>query len=164
MNSQSQAEVRTNQSYLLFKFLDELYGTPLSIVQEVVPYIEPRAVPNTKRNYLGIINLRGEIASVIDLRFWFSDEKVFTKRPSPHALVVVESPAGVMAISVDCVEGVCSLDSKDVESANGMSGPLSSLGMIGIGRFKQGLATLLDLRALCTSIDVASERKERLAS
>ena len=164
MNQERQADTRDAETYILYRFQGELYGTPLRMVREVVPFQTPRSIPNTKKNYLGIINLRGEIVGVIDLRFWFQDEKTQSRRPNPRALVVVDSLSGVMAASVDTIEGVCQLDSKDIESPNGIPGSFASGEMIGIGKFRQGLATLLDLRALCSAIDIATERKERWAS
>lgn len=164
MNNENQADSRNAETYILYRFQGELYGTPLYMVREIVPFQTPRSVPNTKKNYLGITHLRGEIVGVIDLRLWFQDEKSPSRRASPRALIVVDSNSGVMAASVDTVEGVCQLDSKDIESPKVIPGSFASGGMIGIGKFRQGLATLLDLRALCSAIDIASERKEHLVS
>ena len=164
MNQVMPTELKSTETYILYRFQGELYGTPLHMVREVVPFQTPRSVPNTKKNYLGIVHLRGEIVGVIDLRVWFQDEKSPSRRPTPRALIVVDSHSGVMAASVDTIEGVCQLDSKDIESPKGMPGTFASGGMIGIGKFRHGLATLLDLRALCSAIDIATERKERWAS
>lgn len=152
------------QMFLLFRVQGELYGTPVSGVREVVSYQEPRAVPNTKKFYLGIINLRGDIAGVVDLRLWFQDSKPVTGKWVARALIVFDSSAGLMAVAADAIESICQLDNKDIEYAKSIPSSFSSGGMIGLGRFKQGLATLLDIRALFTHVDIATERKERWAS
>ncbi|NBW82403.1 chemotaxis protein CheW [bacterium] len=151
------------QMFLLFRVNGELYGTPLSGVREVVPFQKPRPVPNTKKNYLGIINLRGEISGVVDMRLWFEDNSPASNKAEPKALIVVESSLGLMAIAADAVETICQLESKEIEYAKSIPSSFSAGGMIGLARLKQGLATLLDVRALCSHVDVATERKERWA-
>lgn len=163
MNQTPTADLKSMESFLLFRFQGELFGSPLRAVREVVPFQAPRTVPNTKRNFLGIINLRGEIVGVIDLRIWFPDEKPNARRSASRALVVVESFSGVLGIAVDQIEGVCQLDMSEIESPTGIPGELVAGGMVGIGKFKQGLATLLDLNVLCGALDLATESKERLA-
>lgn len=164
MSFSQKFEMQQGETYLLYRFNGELYGTPLSMVQEVVPYQLPRPIPNTHKNYLGLINLRGDIVSVVDIRIWFKGEKLNAKTSQPRALVVVNSQVGVIAITVDSIEGVFVLDAKDVETSEGIPGAFASGGMIGIGKFKQGLATLLDLHTLCSKIDVVTDFKERMAS
>ncbi|NBX18374.1 MAG: hypothetical protein EBR09_13515 [Proteobacteria bacterium] len=152
------------QMFLLFRVQGELYGTPLSNVREVVTYTDPRPVPNTKKFYLGILNVKSEIVGVVDMRFWFQDNKSGDELPEFRALIVVESPAGLLAVAAELIESICQLDNKDIEYSKNIPGAFSSGGMIGLGRFKQGLATLLDLRALLGQVDVAAERKERWVS
>ncbi|MBM3383155.1 MAG: purine-binding chemotaxis protein CheW [Betaproteobacteria bacterium] len=163
MNHSQLAEIKATEKFLLFRFQGELYGTVLNAVREVVPFQTPRAVPNTKKNFLGIVNLRGEIVSVIDLRLWFTDEKQNARRSTSRALVVVESSAGVVGVAVDQIEGVCQLDKNEIESPTGMPGEIAAGGMVGIGKFRQGLATLLDLNVLCGALVLAPESRERLA-
>jgi purine-binding chemotaxis protein CheW len=163
MNQFNNADPKSTESFLLFRFQGELYGTVLASVREAVPFQVPRMVPNTRKNFLGIINLRGEILGVVDLRIWFPNEKPNLKRSAPRALVVVESASGVIGVAVDHIEGVCRLERNEIESTTGMPGDVTAGGMIGIGKFSQGLATLLDLNVLCGALELATENKERSA-
>ncbi|MFZ9518866.1 MAG: chemotaxis protein CheW [Silvanigrellaceae bacterium] len=163
MNHPVGFETGSRHMFLLFRVHGELYGTPLSGIREVVPYHKPRPVPNTKKHYLGIINLRGEIAGVVDMRLWFPDNSATAEKATPKALLVCESGLGLMAVAADSIETICQLESKEIEYAKSIPSSFSAGGMIGLGRLKQGLATLLDVRALCSHVDVASERKERWA-
>lgn len=156
-------ESKITEPYLLFRVQGELYGTPLHLTREVAPFKTPRAIPNTKKNFLGIINLRGEIVSVVDLRIWFQDEKPAMRRIVPHVVVIVESASGVIGVAVDRIEGVYQLDKSDVESPTTIPGEITPGGMLGIGKFKKGLATLLDLNVLCCVLRATSEQKERSA-
>jgi purine-binding chemotaxis protein CheW len=152
------------QMFLLFRVQGELYGTPVSGVREVVTFIEPRPVPNTKKFYLGILNLKGDIVGVLDMRFWFQDSKPAEDPNSFRALIVFDTAAGLMGVAAELIESICQLENKDIEYSKSIPSSFSSGGMIGLGRFKQGLATLLDLRSLLSQVDVAAERKERWVS
>ncbi|MEY3903983.1 MAG: hypothetical protein RL189_3289 [Pseudomonadota bacterium] len=163
MNSPVMMDQAQRQLFLLFRVQGELYGTPLTGVREIVSYVKPREVPNTKKFYLGIISLRGDVVGVMDMRFWFQDMKPATASTVARALIVFESSSGVMAVAADAIESICQLDNKDIEYAKSIPSSFSAGGMIGLGRFKQGLATLLDVRALLNHVDVAAERKERWA-
>lgn len=164
MNFPAAFEQGNRQMFLLFRVQGELYGTPLAGVREVVPYASPRSIPNTKKFYLGIVNVKGEIVGVVDMRLWFQDDKPAADRNAFRALIVFESAAGLMAVAADAIESICQLENKDIEYSKSIPSSFSSGGMIGLGRFKQGLATLLDIRAFFSQIDVAAERKERWAS
>ncbi|MEN9810051.1 MAG: hypothetical protein RLZZ488_1618 [Pseudomonadota bacterium] len=163
MNNSLTMDQAHRQHFLLFRVQGELYGTPLAGVREIVSYVKPREVPNTKKFYLGIISLRGDVVGVMDMRFWFQDMKPAIASSVARALIVFESSSGVMAVAADAIESICQLDNKDIEYAKSIPSSFSSGGMIGLGRFKQGLATLLDIRALLNHVDVAAERKERWA-
>lgn len=56
------------QRYLQFDLGNESYAVPLSTVKEVIPVPETTPLPNSPTHYVGIMNLRGQIISVIDLR------------------------------------------------------------------------------------------------
>lgn len=163
MSHHGVTDLSHRQNFLLFRVHGELYGTPLSGVREVVSYQVPREVPNTKKFYLGIVSLRGEVVGVIDMYFWFQEMTHATSSVVARALIVFETSSGPMAVAADSIESICQLDNKDIEYAKNIPSSFSAGGMIGLGRFKQGLATLLDVRALLSQIDVAAERKERWA-
>ena len=164
MNSALSHTSTQREKYLLYKCHGELFGTPLSGIREIVPFQIPLRVPNTHKDYLGIVNVRGDIAGVVDLRFWFNDERIISKEREPQALLVVYSQAGLMAIAVDTVEGISELFDHEIETPTGMPETIAEDGMIGIGKFAQGLVTLLNLKALCVATDVVIEHKERRVS
>lgn len=149
------------EKFLLYRSHGELFGTPLSLIREVVPFQSPLRVPNTHKDYLGVVNVRGEVAGVVDLRLWFNDERVQATDHPPQAVLIVESQAGVMGAAVDAIEGVSEISEGEIESPTGIPTTIAEDGMIGIGKFTHGLATLLNLRALCVAVDVVTEHKER---
>lgn len=152
------------EKYLLYKCHGELFATPLMGIREVLPFSHPLRVPNTHRDYLGIVNVRGDVAGVIDLRFWFNDERISSKERDPLALLVIDSQAGLIGVAVDSVVGISELFEHEIETPTGMPSTLANDGVIGIGKFTDGLATLLNLKALCRVTDVVVEHKERRVS
>jgi purine-binding chemotaxis protein CheW len=164
MNTDFPKSAEQRDKFLLFKCHGELFGAPLGVIREIVPFQRPLRVPNTHKHYLGIVNIRGDVVGAIDLRFWFNDERIATKVIESQALLVVESQAGLMGIAVDTVVGISELFEQEIETPTGMPEMITEGGMIGIGKFTHGLATLLNLRALCIATDVVSEHKERRVS
>lgn len=153
-----------SEKYMVYKCHGELFATPLGIIREIVPFQNPLRVPNTHQDYLGIVNVRGDIVGVMDLKFWFNDDRISTKITRPQAMLIVESQAGMIGIVVESVEGISELSEHEIETPTGMPDTIAEGGMIGIGKFNCGLATLLNLKALCASTDVVIEHKERRVS
>lgn len=164
MNNSFKKNMDQKEKYALFRCNGELFATPVAIVREIVPFQSPLRVPNTHKHYLGVVNVRGDVAGVVDLRFWFNDERISTKESQPQAMLMIESQAGLMGVAVDSIEGLSELAENEIETPTGMPGTMADGGMIGIGKFTHGLATLLNLRVLCVATDVVSEHKERRVS
>ena len=86
-----------------FELSGQLYGVPILAVQEVLATAEIEPVPGTPTEVLGVINLRGQIVTVIDLRLRLG------LGPSPHAagpLIVFDGAVETLAARVDCVTHV----------------------------------------------------------
>ena len=97
--------------YLIFSIHQELYAAPLMGVREVIEPIHIRPIPNTVDYFLGIINMRGEIIGVVDLRIRFG--AICTDSPM-KAMVIFESPVGPMAVVVDKIESVSTIDKTQI--------------------------------------------------
>lgn len=126
--------------FLIFKLGEEVYGTPLLNVREVIEYKEPKPVPNSDASFEGVINLRGEVIGIVDLR------KIFNvKSAHPACLLVFECELGVLAGAVDKVVSVSEIPANKIDH-KGSSGKKSDIEyLIGIGKTDMGLVTLVDL-------------------
>ena len=101
--------------YVTFRLDNETYGINVMQIQEVLRYTEIAPVPGAPDYVLGIINLRGNVVTVIDTRrrFGLSDAEV-----SDHTrIVVIEVVGQVLGILVDSVAEVVYLRQSEVETA-----------------------------------------------
>ncbi|MCL1479171.1 chemotaxis protein CheW [Marinobacter sp. M3C] len=101
--------------YVTFRLDDETYGINVMQIQEVLRYSEIAPVPGSPDYVLGIINLRGNVVTVIDTRrrFGLNDADI----TDTSRIVVMESADQVMGILVDSVAEVVYLKSSEIETA-----------------------------------------------
>lgn len=101
--------------YVTFRLDDETYGLNVMQIQEVLRYTEIAPVPGAPDYVLGIINLRGNVVTVIDTRrrFGLAESEV----TDATRIVVMESANQVMGILVDSVAEVVYLKASEIETA-----------------------------------------------
>ena len=112
---QNQAQDDQVLQYVTFRLDDETYGINVMQIQEVLRYTEIAPVPGAPDYVLGIINLRGNVVTVIDTRrrFGLADAEV----TDATRIVVMESSSQVMGILVDSVAEVVYLKASEIETA-----------------------------------------------
>lgn len=128
--------------YLLFLVGQELYGTPLLDVREVVEYQEPKFVPNMASHFAGVINILGAIIGVADLRKKFAQKSEVSRST---AFLVCDTQQGPLAALVDKVEAVASISPSDLEPMPVVS-TVSQEYLIGIAKVKDRLVTVIKLQ------------------
>ncbi|KAA8984258.1 MULTISPECIES: chemotaxis protein CheW [Gammaproteobacteria] len=101
--------------YVTFRLADETYGLNVMQIQEVLRYTEIAPVPGAPDYVLGIINLRGNVVTVIDTRrrFGLPDGEV----TDSTRIVVLEAEEQVIGILVDAVAEVIYIRQSEIESA-----------------------------------------------
>lgn len=101
--------------YVTFRLDNETYGIDVMQIQEVLRYTEIAQVPGAPDYVLGIINLRGNVVTVIDTRrrFGLADAEI----TDATRVVVMESASQVMGILVDSVAEVVYVKSSEIETA-----------------------------------------------
>lgn len=101
--------------YVTFLLQDEVYGVNVMQVQEVLRYSEVAPVPGAPSHVLGIINLRGNVVTVIDTRQCFG---LMTAEVTDHTrIVIIEIDRQVIGILVDAVSEVVYLNQSEIERA-----------------------------------------------
>ncbi|HVV58529.1 MAG TPA: chemotaxis protein CheW [Gaiellaceae bacterium] len=104
------------QQLVVFSLGDEEYALPITQVQEIIRYTEPRAVASEESWIEGVISLRGKIIPVCNLagRLGLGTERV------DHAkIVIVETAGGTAGVTVDEVEEVLTLDEEQLDAVPG---------------------------------------------
>lgn len=134
-----------DKSFLIFKLGQELYGTPLLDVREVSGYQKPKPVPHSAKYFSGVINIRGEILATLDLRSKYNFEIKFDQTTT---LLVFETTAGNIAVIVDGLLAVVNFEEGQIDQGNHIDMGFPQESFIGIGKLKEGMVTLLDLRQI----------------
>lgn len=132
--------------WVTFRLGDEMYGINVMQVQEVLRLTEIAPVPGAPGYVIGIINLRGNVVTVIDLRNRFG---LSSKEPDDASrIVIIEAEDQVIGILVDSVAEVVELRSSDIETAPNVGNDESSRYIQGVSSRGNHLLILLDLNKL----------------
>jgi purine-binding chemotaxis protein CheW len=120
----------------------ETYGVPITSLHEIVRVPEITAVPDAPEDVEGVINLRGKIVSVIDLRKRFGEKQVTPGRR--NRILVVEHNARLAGLIVDSASEVLKIPAADIEASPTafQEGGLNCV--TGLGKYKGRLIVLLD--------------------
>lgn len=132
--------------WVTFKLQEETYGINVMQVQEVLRYTEIAAVPGSPDYVVGIINLRGNVVTVIDTRTRFGLESAEVTDNS--RIVIIEAEKQVIGILVDSVAEVVYLKQSDIDSAPNVGTDESARFIQGVSNRDDELLILVDLNKL----------------
>lgn len=132
-----------------FKVGRETYGVPITSLHEIVRVPEITAVPDAPEYMEGVINLRGKIVSVLDLRKRLGEKQVTSSRR--NRILVVEHRGKLNGLIVDSASEVLKIAASEVEPSptEAMQGGLKCV--TGLGKYKGRLIVLLDMARLLES-------------
>lgn len=134
--------------FVTFILMDEVYGINVMQVQEVLRITEIAPVPGSPSYVLGIINLRGNVVTVIDTRTRFG---LPTKEVDDASrIIVIESEKQVVGILVDAVAEVVELRETEIDAAPNVGTEESSRYIQGVATQEDSLLILVDLNKLLT--------------
>lgn len=132
--------------WVTYRLGDETYGINVMQVQEVLRHTEIAPVPGAPDYVLGIINLRGNVVTVIDTRARFGLPSAETNDNT--RIVIIESDEQVVGILVDSVAEVVYLKSSDIDSAPNVGTEESAKFIQGVSNRDGELLILVDLNKL----------------
>jgi purine-binding chemotaxis protein CheW len=143
--------------YLTFQLGDELYGVDILRIQEIKGYTTVTKIPNTPPHIKGVLNLRGTIVPIVELRTKFGmptiDYTMFT------VIVVVVVQDRIMGLVVDSVSDVLNIDKKDIQPPPQFGAKVDVSALTGIGKSGDKLVALLNIDRLLSE----SEMQEAVA-
>jgi len=133
--------------YLTFALAHEEYGLGILKVREIIGYIDVTAVPQTPHYVKGVINLRGQVIPVIDLRAKFGMDT--TEVTEQTCIIVVEIAGGSRTfntgIIVDHVQEVLDIPGQDIEEAPQFGVAVNTDFILGMGKVGDSVKILLDI-------------------
>jgi len=134
--------------WVTFRLAEEIYGINVMQVQEVLRVSEIAPVPGAPHYVLGIINLRGNVVTVIDTRIRLGLPTA--EVTDSTRIVIIEGARHVVGILVDCVAEVVDLPMSEVESAPSVGNDESARYIQGVASRDGELLILVDLNKLLT--------------
>jgi purine-binding chemotaxis protein CheW len=146
--------------YLTFALGEEEYGVPVLKVREIIKMMDITLVPQVPHHVKGVINLRGKVIPVVDLRLKFGfAEQAYTERT---CIIVVEvalaSSKVMMGIVVDAVSEVLNISADEIEQTPEFGERVTTDFMKGVAKVKSKVKILLDLDRVLGAEGVISLR------
>lgn len=145
--------------FLTFALAGEEYGIGILKVREIIGVMPIRTVPQMPGFVKGVINLRGKVIPVVDLRLKFGMEEIpYTERTS--IIVVYVQGGGEAAVQigivVDQVSEVLNVKADDVEPAPAFGAQLDTAYILGMAKVGKSVKILLDIDRILAVEDLAS--------
>jgi purine-binding chemotaxis protein CheW len=160
INDTVKATASKGGKYLTFALGREEYGLEILKVREIIGYMDITAVPRTPAYVKGVINLRGQVISVVDLRAKFAMETA--ARTEETCIIVVEIRQAGRKLStgiiVDRVSEVLNIAGENIEEPPSFGTSVDTAFILGMGKIGQSVKILLDIDKV-----LSSEEAQRLA-
>lgn len=145
-----QKDVKTNlQRFLAFSLGQEEFAIPLLAVKEVIAMPDFTPIPQTPSHFLGIVNLRGQVISVIDLRTKFGIKADTT---AESAVIICDLHPICIGVVVNAVNSVLSLAEEDINPRPEIESTKKTDHITGVTKQGSKLVLLIDI---AKSLDVA---------
>lgn len=147
--------------YLTFALGPEEFGLEILKVREIIGYMAITAVPQTPEYIRGVINLRGQVIPVVDLRAKFAMHS--EERTSQTCIIVVETRHGEQkfntGIVVDRVRDVLDITAGQIEDAPSFGASVETDFILSMAKITDSVKILLDIDRVLGSVDMATLRR-----
>lgn len=140
------------REYLTFRLDQEEYGIDILKVQEIRGYEQPTRIANAPAFIKGVVNLRGTIVPIVDMRLKFNcaqaDYNSFT------VVIILNLRDRVVGIVVDSVSDVMELSAENIRSAPDVESAIDNGCILGLGSVGERMLILLDIEKLMSNADM----------
>ena len=147
--------------YLTFKLADEEYGVEILKVREIIGLMGITAVPRMPAYMKGVINLRGKVIPVIDLRLKFGLCEI---EHTEETCIIVVDVGREVGIIVDTVSEVMDVVSSAIEPPPAMGNDVDTSFILGMGKVEDAVKILLDIDKVLTGKELAAVTTAAIAS
>ena len=140
------------REYLTFRLDQEEYGIDILKVQEIRGYEPPTRIAHAPEFIKGVVNLRGTIVPIVDMRLKFNCSKADYN--SFTVVIILNLRNRVVGIVVDSVSDVMELSPDNMRSAPDIESAIDSSCILGLGSVGARMLILLDIEKLMSSVDM----------
>ena len=152
MKKSSDAASATNREYLTFRLDREEYGIDILKVQEIRGYESPTRIGNAPSCSKGVINVRGTIVPIVDMRLKFNCAKA--EYDSFTVVIILNLRQRIVGIVVDSVSDVMGLMPENYQAAPEIESVIDSEAVLGLGSVGERMLILLDIEKLMSGDDM----------
>jgi len=162
ISQQNKQAVKTDDTssrqYVTFSIKDELFGIDVRRAQEVMNIPQITKVPNTMPFMKGVIDLRGTIIPLIDLRIKFKiEEKAYDQR---NVIIIIDVKNVICGVIVDSVSDVISMSIEDVQHTPHFASEIDKDVVFGIGKNGDKLVIVLDVDKILSDEELLQIKTE----
>ncbi|MCF8169217.1 MAG: chemotaxis protein CheW [Rhodoferax sp.] len=140
------------REYLTFRLDQEEYGIDILKVQEIRGYEPPTRVANAPDFIKGVVNLRGTIVPIVDMRLKFNCSKA--EYNAFTVVIVLNLRSRIVGIVVDSVSDVMELPPESLKSAPDIDSVIDNGAVLGLGSLGDRMLILLDIERLMSAPDM----------
>lgn len=140
------------REYLTFRLDQEEYGIDILKVQEIRGYEPPTRVADAPEFIKGVVNLRGTIVPIVDMRLKFNCSKA--EYNSFTVVIILNLRTRIVGIVVDSVSDVMELPPENFRSAPDVDSVIDSGSVLGLGSIGERMLILLDIERLMAAPDM----------
>ncbi len=142
--------------YLTFTLEDETYGIGILKVKEIIGMMPITSVPQTPEFVKGVINLRGKVIPIIDLRLKFSMEAVpYSERTCIIVVEILSDGATVLiGVVVDAVSEVLNIREDEIEETPKFGSRLNTEHILGMAKMEGGVKILLNIDQVLSADEI----------
>jgi len=151
---ESTATLDRGGKYLTFFLDQEEYGIEILTVREIIGLMPVTTVPRSPHHVRGVINLRGQVIPVVDLRLKFSMPSV--EDTEQTCIIVVHTGGAMLGIVVDKVSEVLDIPDADIVDAPTLGSEINADYILGIGKSEGRVTMLLDIGQVFPTVEVAA--------
>ena len=148
--------------YLTFTLADEKYGIGILKIKEIIGMMPITTVPQTPEFVKGVINLRGKVIPIVDLRSRFNIQEIDYTDRTCIVVVEIENSKGMVMIGivVDAVSEVLNIKTEDIEETPAFGTRLNTDYIHGMAKMEGSVKILLDIDKVLSSQEIAKLEKQ----
>lgn len=158
MDQATKAMVEKEGKYLTFVLNEEEYGIGILKIKEIIGMMPITSVPQTPEFVKGVINLRGKVIPVVDLRARFGMDTIDYNERTCIIVVEIEGQAGTVMIGtvVDAVSEVLNIKGEEIEDTPTFGTTLDTGYILGMAKMEGGVKILLDIDQVLSQDEIAA--------
>ena len=157
MDQTMRALASSEGKYLTFKIANEHYGIEILKIKEIIGMMPITSLPKTPGFVKGVINLRGKVIPVVDLRLRFGMQEIEYTERTCIVVVEIKGNAGEihMGIVVDSVSEVLNIKAEDIQDTPTFGTSLNTEYILGMAKMESRVKILLDIDRVMSAENAA---------